>query len=200
MHGFLSRDGLPPAELGAIGRDEVKNYSAVIVTGTVTALVPNGSTGFWVLLAGGQRIPARRLLVTTGLRDELPDIPGLAERWGRTVAHCPYCHGYELGARRLGVLATAPISMHQALLVPDWAAPDSTTFFLNGAFEPDADELAALRARGVAVEREPVARVEDVPSGDGLRVLVRGGRAVDLAGLFIAPRTRLDDPVARALG
>jgi thioredoxin reductase len=145
MHGFLSRDGLPPAELGAIGRDEVKNYSAVIVTGTVTALVPNGSTGFWVLLAGGQRIPARRLLVTTGLRDELPDIPGLRERWARDVLHCPYCHGYEVRDRQLGVIGGGPGAVRYAQIVRQWT--HDLVYSPRPTCSPPANEPGSSPAR-----------------------------------------------------
>ena len=113
MHGFLSRDGLPPAELLAIGRNEVKNYGG----GTATELVPNGRTGFWVLLGDGQRISAWRLLVATGLRDELPDIPGLRERWARDVLHCPYCHGHEVRDRPLGVIGGGPGAVRYAQIV-----------------------------------------------------------------------------------
>ena len=104
MHGYLSRDGMPPAEFLANGRDEVTGYGGEIVAGTVADLVPDGRTGFWVLLEGGQRISTRRLLVTTGLRDELPAVPGLSERWARDVLHCPYCHGHEVRDQQLGVI------------------------------------------------------------------------------------------------
>lgn len=104
MHGYVSRDGMPPTELLATGRSEVRRYGGEIVSGTVTDLVPDGRTGFWVLLGDGQRISARRLLVTTGLPDELPTIPGLADRWARDVLHCPYCHWHEVRDRQLGVI------------------------------------------------------------------------------------------------
>jgi thioredoxin reductase len=104
MYGYLSRDGVVPAELVAAGRQEVTGYGGDIVPGTASDLVPDGRSGFWVLLADGNRISARRLLVTTGLRDELPDIPGLRDRWARDVLHCPYCHGHEVRDRPLGVI------------------------------------------------------------------------------------------------
>jgi thioredoxin reductase len=104
MHGYLSRDGMPPAKLLAAGRDEVRSYGGDIVEGTVTGLVPDDTNGFWALLDDGRRISARRLVVTTGLRDELPDVPGLRARWARDVLHCPYCHGHEVRDRQLGVL------------------------------------------------------------------------------------------------
>src|SRR5881396_4231629 len=90
LHGYLSRDGLPPGELLEFGRDEVRSYGCDILSGTTTELAADGHNGFRVLLADGQRISARRILVTTGLRDELPDIPGLRDRWARDVLHCPY--------------------------------------------------------------------------------------------------------------
>jgi thioredoxin reductase len=107
MHGYLSRDGIAPAELLAAGRDEVRNYGGDIVTGTATELTLDGPNGFLVLL-DRRRISGRRLLVATGLRDELPDIPGLHDRWARDVLHCPYCHGHEVRDRRLGVIGGSP--------------------------------------------------------------------------------------------
>ena len=108
MHGYLSRDGIPPGELLAAGRDEVKAYGGDIITGNATDLLPDREGQFWVHLDDGQRISARRLLVTTGLRDELPDVPGLRSRWARDVLHCPYCHGHEVRDRKLGVLGGNP--------------------------------------------------------------------------------------------
>ncbi|MDD0858063.1 NAD(P)/FAD-dependent oxidoreductase [Arthrobacter alpinus] len=121
MHGYLSRDGLAPAQLLSLGRDEVEGYGGEIIAGTVTELVPSGSTGFWVLLTDGQRIFARRLLVATGLRDVLPSIPGLADRWARDVLHCPYCHGYEVRDQELGVLGGSPETVRYAQIVRQWA-------------------------------------------------------------------------------
>src|SRR4051812_28883861 len=103
LQGFLSRDGMSPADLLARGREEVAGYGGQLVGGTVTAVRP-GDRGFQVTLADGSVLEARRLLVTTGLRDALPDIPGVRERWGRDLLHCPYCHGYEVRDQRLGVL------------------------------------------------------------------------------------------------
>ena len=94
MQGFLSRDGMPPAQLLEAGRQELEGYGGVIRQGAATELVRGGGSGFQVLLDDGDGVSARRLLVTTGLRDELPDIPGLGDRWARDVLHCPYCHGW----------------------------------------------------------------------------------------------------------
>ena len=126
VHGLLGREGMPPAELLARGRDEVRSYGGHLVTGEVTGAVREGD-GFAVSLVGGRVVHARRLLVTTGLVDELPDVPGLRERWGRDVLHCPYCHGWEVRDRAIGVLATTARSMHQALLFRQLSA--DVTYF-----------------------------------------------------------------------
>src|SRR4051794_23612414 len=122
MHGYLSRDGMAPAELLATGRDEVKSYGGQILEGTVAELVPDGGGGFSALLVGGQRLSTRRVLVTTGLRDELPDIPGLRDRWARDVLHCPYCHGHEVRDRQLGVIGGTPGSVRYAQIVRQWSS------------------------------------------------------------------------------
>ena len=108
MQGFLSRDGMPPGELLARGREEVSSYGGRIVAGTVEGISACPDGGFRVLFSGGRRVAARQVLVATGLRDELPDISGLRERWARDVLHCPYCHGHEVRDRPLGVLGTSP--------------------------------------------------------------------------------------------
>src|SRR6185437_10938414 len=121
VHGLLGRDGMPPAELLERGRAEVRSYGGEIVRGEVDGVDRDGDR-FAVRLAGGEIMHARRLLVTTGLVDELPEVPGLRERWGRDVVHCPYCHGWEVRDRAIGVLTTGPMSVHQTLLFRQWSA------------------------------------------------------------------------------
>ena len=106
MHGYLSRDGMSPAEFLEAGRREVASYGVELAEDRVTGAVPDGADGFHVPLAGGRTVHARRLVVTTGLVDELPDIAGVAERWGRDVLHCPYCDGWEVRDRPFGVIAS----------------------------------------------------------------------------------------------
>jgi thioredoxin reductase (NADPH) len=122
MHGFLSRDGLPPRELLAIARHEIEAYGGRIRDGRVDTAVRRPDGGFIVELADGTSLDCRKLLVATGLRDELPDIDGLAERFGRDVLHCPYCHGHEVRDQPLGVLGGSPNSLHQAQLVRQWSS------------------------------------------------------------------------------
>jgi thioredoxin reductase len=184
MHGYLSRDGLPPGDLVASGRDEVKSYGAEIATGTATGLVPNGRTGFWVLLEDGQRISARRVLVTTGLRDELPGIAGLRGRWARDVLHCPYCHGYEVRDRQLGVLGGAPGAVRYAQIVRQWTR-DLIYFTPPGTLT--TTERAQLTARAIGVVEGTIAQL--VIDDDALRgVQMNDGCVVPRDALFVPPR------------
>jgi thioredoxin reductase len=185
LHGYLSRDGMPPAELLAAGRTEVESYGGEIVTGTATDLVPDGHNGFWVLLADGQRISARRLLVTTGLRDELPDIPGLRDRWARDVLHCPYCHGHEVRDRQLGVIGGTPGAVRYAQIVRQWThdlvyftPPDTLT----------AADRTELLARAIGVIEGTIDQLV-IDDDDHLRGLqMRDGCVIPRDALFVPPR------------
>jgi thioredoxin reductase len=148
VHGLLGHDGVPPAQLLARGRDEVRGYGGQVVTSEVAAVRGDLDSGFTVIVAGGRAVRARRLLVTSGLVDELPDIPGLRERWGRDVVHCPYCHGWEVRDQAIGVLASGPRSVHQALLFRQLS--DDVIYFRRGTVLDDA-EAAQLAARGIRV-------------------------------------------------
>ncbi|MFE9107675.1 NAD(P)/FAD-dependent oxidoreductase [Actinomadura geliboluensis] len=147
MQGFFTRDGMPPAQLLETGRTEVRGYGGEIMSGTVERAAGNAADGFVLTLADGERLRGRRLVVTTGVTDVLPDVPGLQERWGREVQMCPYCHGWEVRDKRIVVLATSPNSVHQASLLRQWS-PDVT--FL-AAEAPTGDDAARLGARGVRV-------------------------------------------------
>ena len=184
VHGFLTRDGLPPAELAALGRAEVERYGGTVADGRVAAL--GGSRGaFTVALEDGRAFGARRLLVTTGLVDELPDVPGVRELWGTDVIHCPYCHGYEVRDEPIGVLHTSPRTLHVAQLFRQWS--DDVTLFLHTGPRPSADEAEVLAARGIATVAGEVAALE---IGDGrLRgVRLASGEVVPRRALVVGPR------------
>jgi thioredoxin reductase len=180
MHGFLSRDGMPPHDLVAAGRAEVAGYGGSLIDDTVVDVAP----GFHVRLAGGSSLHARRILVATGLRDELPDIPGVRERWGRDLLHCPYCHGYEVRDQPLGVLGGAPEAVQHALLVRQWS-PDIVLFPHTDAVGPAQREL--LTARGIRIVEGAVARL--VVGNDQLQgVELGGGTVIPRAAVFVRPR------------
>lgn len=184
MHGFLSRDGLPPGHLLAAGRQEVTGYGGEIVMGTVTDLLPDGRTGFWILLADGRRLSARRLLVTTGLRDELPDIPGLPQRWARDVLHCPYCHGYEVRDRQLGVIGGTPGAVRYAQIVRQWT--HDLVYFTSPDLLTNA-ERSQLVARAIGIVEGTIEQL--VIDGDRLHGVRMGdGSVVARDALFVPPR------------
>jgi thioredoxin reductase len=182
LQGFLSRDGMSPADLLARGREEVAGYGGHLVDGTVGAVRP-GEGGFVVTLADGSELAARRLLVTTGLHDALPDVPGVQERWGRDLLHCPYCHGYEVRDQQLGVLGGSADAVQHALVIRQWA--DDVVFFSQGTVL-SADERERLVARAIGVVDEPVTRL--VVEDDRLRgVELANGRVVPRDAVFVRP-------------
>jgi thioredoxin reductase len=192
-HGFLGQDGRAPEAIAADARAQLLAYPNVHWlqdTATGAERAPGGD-GFSVCTAG-TTLQARRLVLATGVADELPPLPGLAERWGRSVFHCPYCHGYELDRGRIGVLAWGPLALHHALMLPDWG---TVTLFLNDAFEPDEAQRAALSGRGVALVPGRVARLAGQAT-----VELQDGRRIDTDGLFTATTTRMASPIAEQLG
>lgn len=194
MHGYLSRDGMPPSELLAAGRAEVAGYGGELVDGTVEALTP----GFSVFLAGGKQLQARRLLLTTGLRDELPDVTGVSQRWGQDVVQCPYCHGWEVRDQPIGVLASQPASVHQALLVRQWS--DDVIFFAH-TYALSESERERLTARDVRVIDGTVSELvvhDDALQGVELAV---GSSIVPRTAMFVFPRfTARSEVLADGLG
>ncbi|WP_087874742.1 FAD-dependent oxidoreductase [Arthrobacter globiformis] len=183
VHGLLGRDGMSPLELLSRGREEARCYGAGIVDGEVTD-VSHAPHGFTVTLRSGDVLHGHRLLIATGLVDELPDIPGVRERWGRDVLHCPYCHGWEVRDRRIGVIASGPMSVHQALMFRQLS--DQVTFFAQD-HGLDAGDRARFDALGIAVITGRVAAVE-VQNDRITGVLLADGTPVDVEVVVVAPR------------
>lgn len=191
-HGFLTRDGQPAAAIAQEGRDQLAAYPTVRWHDGLATKAQAEGDGFRVELDDGRTVRAARLLLATGVRDELPPVPGLAERWGQSVFHCPYCHGYELDEGRIGVIASGPMSVHQAQMLPHWGR---VTLFTNGVCPLDEAQLADLDARGVQVEHTPVERI-----GDSATVVLADGRHMEMDGLFTFGRLHMASPVAEQLG
>ncbi|MFJ9779992.1 NAD(P)/FAD-dependent oxidoreductase [Amycolatopsis sp. NPDC101161] len=191
MHGFLSRDGLPPSELLKIGREELAGYGVEVLDDQVTRL----EAGFTAELASGRELTARRVLVATGVHDELPGIPGLRESWGTDAVTCPYCHGYEVRDQPLGVLGTEELSVEHALLVRQWS-PD-VVYFPHTAPLSEEDRTR-LDARGIRVVDGTVTAVR---REDGhLTGVELGTRFVPRVALFIRTRTVPHDELLHGLG
>lgn len=191
-HGFLSQDGSDPAEIAAIAKRQLQAYPTLTWLDDTAVDASGRNDAFVVTTAAGARYEARRLLLAVGVSDELPAVDGLRERWGRSVFHCPYCHGYELDQGAIGVIATGPLSVHQAQLLPEWG---TVTFLLNGALTLDGDARSALQQRGVSVETQAITRLQGHAD-----VLLADGRSLSFAGLFTASRNAPSTPVADALG
>ena len=183
-HGLIGFDGEAPAVIAARAREQVRAYPTVtFVEGDVTEARREGD-GF-VVRTTDATFASRKLILATGVRDELPEIPGLRERWGKTAFSCPYCDGYERKMGKLGVIASPEIAPHYATVVSQWGS--ETVLFA------DADPPA-----GVRVERDPIAEVRDAPAG--IEVVTRGGKRYELAGLFVGTHVRLPGDFARTLG
>ncbi|WP_066361809.1 NAD(P)/FAD-dependent oxidoreductase [Herbidospora mongoliensis] len=181
VHGLFAHDGASPAQLLARGRAEVESYGGHIATGSVVGVEP----GFTVTLADGRRVGARRLLVTTGLVDVLPEIAGLRERWGRDAVHCPYCHGWEVRDRAIGVLATSPMAIHQVMLFRQLS--DDVVLFTHTTGLPSEEQALELRALGVRVvpgEVEALEIADDRITG----VRLKDGTVVPRDAVAIATR------------
>mgnify|MGYP001241811162 CR=1 FL=1 len=185
MHNYLGREGTPPGEFLAIGRKEAESYGARIVDARVTGIERTGADGpFRLLLDGGDELWARRIVLATGLTDELADIPGLREGWGDYVLHCPYCHGYEVRDRPIGVLGTGPHAVRLALMLKKWSA--DLVHFPNGQ-EVTGEDRLRLEARGVQVVEGGIRGL--VADGTGLRgVELDSGTVVPREAVF-APST-----------
>jgi thioredoxin reductase len=191
-HGFLGQDGVPPGEIAANARRQLEAYPTLTwldarvdaVTGTVDEFIATTSDG------GSYR--GRRLLLATGVADQLPAVDGLAERWGQAVFHCPYCHGYELGQGRIGIIGASPLSIHQAELLTDWG---DVTLLVNGSVVLSQEARSSLERRGVTIEETPIDRIEGYAD-----VAMADGRRLSFAGLFTATRTAPASSLAEAMG
>ncbi|MCU1613308.1 MAG: thioredoxin reductase [Frankiales bacterium] len=197
VHNYLGREGTPPAELYARGREEVAGYGGDTVPGRVTGVTRREGGGFDVRLDQSRSVGAGRLLVTTGLVDELPDVPGVAERWGLDVLHCPYCHGHEVRDQPIGILGTSASGVHGALLWRAWS-PD-VTLFLHTAPALTEEQAEQLAARDIDVVAGRVAALE--VSGDRLTgVRLADGTVVPRSAVVVTARVAARAELLSALG
>ena len=196
-HGFLGQEGQSPAEIAQIGKDELRNYPTVqFVEGEAVQAKRQENGVFSVTLNSGATYSGDRLILAVGVVDRLPEIQGLADRWGKTVVHCPYCHGYELPMGKWGVLRTFEGSFHQAKLLLDWT--DEVVFFANGPNQITPEERAALTSLGIAIEEQPIAALTG--QNETLeRVELQDGKVLPLQALFLASKFSIGAPLAAQL-
>ena len=195
-HGFFGQDGSSPAAMIRTAREQVGAYPTVTFVTGVVADASKDDGRLLVALEDGAVHSGSRLLLAFGVSDVLPKIAGLAERWGQSVLHCPYCHGYEFSERRLGVLQLSPMSQHQALLISEWGP---TTFFLNGGSAPQDDVLEQFDQRGIAIESRSIGALLG-PGTDLSHVQLSDGTRLALDALYIGPQQYLNSPIAGQIG
>ena len=195
VHNLLGQEGISPLELVARGRADLEGYGGTVREGVAVSAERVGD-GYVVPLEGGEQVTARRLLVTSGLVDELPEVPGVRERWGHQVLHCPYCHGWEVRDQRIGVLATGPAAVHQALL---FSQLSDAVVVLEHAAPPSGKDRARLSATGVRVVGGVVTGLEG-PAGSLTGARLADGTLVELDAVVVAPRMVAASPVLDALG
>ena len=196
-HGLFGHDGQTPSAILAKARSQLSSYGTVKLTNRLATHATRTGEEFAVTVANGTVHTASRLILATGVRDDLAPIPGLQERWGVSVLHCFYCHGYEVAGRRLAVLATSDRALQTAILLPDWS--EHVTLFTNDALSLSPEQLAELRTRGVSVEAKPVvALLGESPVLSGVRL--DDGRIVPIDAVFTNPRTRMASSLAEQLG
>ncbi|MGU3292137.1 NAD(P)/FAD-dependent oxidoreductase [Williamsia sp. M5A3_1d] len=195
-HNVLTREGISPVELGALGRAEVEHYGGVVLGGTVVRV--DGDVGdFTVVLDDGRVVRARRIVVAAGVTDDLPDIPGLRDRWGRDVLHCPFCHGWEVRDQSIVVIATGATSAHQAHMFRQLS--DRVTIARNTAPEFDAETLEQLAARDIDIVDGAVAGM--VVADDRLvGVRLVSGEVIDCDAAVVATTGRVSGAVVESLG
>ncbi|WP_438749015.1 NAD(P)/FAD-dependent oxidoreductase [Pararhizobium sp. O133] len=195
-HGVLGHDGKSGAEILAEARAQLAAYPTVTFIEGEADSAEGVIDDFAVRIEGHGSIATRRVLLASGVEDRLPDIPGLRERWGKTVLHCPYCHGYEIGGGPIGVIATQPMSSHQAVVVADWG---DVTLFTNGMSEPDVATLDLLARRGVTLQPGAVVSVDGALDGPA-QVRLSNGRSIAVKALFITPDLHIRGSLAHNLG
>ncbi|KHK97433.1 thioredoxin reductase [Microbacterium mangrovi] len=196
MHGFLSRDGFPPAEMLQLARKEVAGYGVRLLPHAATTVRGDVESGFAIRTGDSIEVTARRIILATGVEDRLPAIPGVREAWGRFLLHCPYCHGYEVRDRPLAVFGGLPGAIQYALLIREWTS--DLTYLTNGV-TPSDDESRTLRARGISVRDGRITAL--LTDGDRFAgVRLDDGRTVAADAVFMRPTSRPRTEFVASLG
>lgn len=191
-HGFLGQDGIAPDRIAADAREQLAAYPELDWIDEEAGSLAGKRDAFEVITSEGKTWLGRRILFATGVEDRLPEIDGIGERWGKSVFHCPYCHGYELGKGQIGVLGSGPMSAHQAELLTEWG---KVTYFPNDTAMPDAQTRNTLEARQVTIEDTRIRRIEGKAD-----IILADGRNLSFAGLFVATQVTPASPLPASAG
>lgn len=195
-HGLLGHDNKPPADILAEGRAQLTPYDTVRFVSARADTVTGQPDDFSVRLADGTTLQTRRLLLSYGITDQFPAIEGFAECWGKSVIHCPYCHGYEYAAQRWGLVYSTPMSLHAPMLYADWT--HQLTLFTDGHDIPEI-ERGKLGKRGVTVVEGKVTAIRH-QNGQLSSVLTADGTITELDALFAHPRIKPSSDLHEQLG
>lgn len=190
-HGFLGQDGRAAADIAADGKEQLLRYPNAAWL-SAKALGIEIEEGTFLIQTETESVRGKRIILATGVVDTLPAVEGLQERWGKSIFHCPYCHGYELNAGDIGVIASGELSMHHAQMLPDWG---TVTLFTNQSFVLSDAQRQSLFERGVKIDENRIRRISghaDVEMGDG--------SIHRMNGLFTLSRTHMASPLAEQAG
>ncbi|MCH7336778.1 NAD(P)/FAD-dependent oxidoreductase [Acinetobacter sp. NIPH 2699] len=175
-HGFLTQDGTPASEIAQIGKQQLLQYKTVDWMDGSVKRIERKDDNFHLCIDGTHAVSAKRIIIATGVKDQLPEIKGLAERWGKRIFHCPYCHGYELNQGNIGIIASSEHSAHMAMMLPEWG---SVTFFLNG-HSLETEIQTQLIERGVVIEQRSITEINEKST-----VLLSDNERIKLDGIFV---------------
>lgn len=190
-HGFLTQDGSKAADIAVIAKQQLAQYSTVEWQDGQVERIKRSDDQIHICIDGKRAISAKRLIIATGIVDQLPEITGLQQRWGKSIFHCPYCHGYELNQGRIGVIYSSPLSLHLAQMLPDWG---DTTLLLNGQQLNEAEQQQ-LQARGVMIQAGLVEQITGHAD-----VVLQDGQLCTFAGLFVSTTMQIQQDWIRDLG
>jgi thioredoxin reductase len=195
-HGFLGQDGKNYASILDESIHQICRYPTVDYVTNEACTIHKGNVCFIVTSLDGQEHRSLRLVLATGLMDELPLIDGLQERWGKTVLHCPYCHGYEIVGSPIGVIASHPMSAHQAAIISDWGP---SIFFTQGKFKPTSEQKKQLFDKQIQIEQSPIVEIVGAPP-EIESVRLSDNRLLSISALFITPKIHMASSLAEQLG
>ncbi|MFC3902373.1 Thioredoxin reductase [Acinetobacter marinus] len=190
-HGFLTQDGTLASEIAEIAREQISRYSTVqFETGQVLDVAKSNDL-FHVCIDKIHAITAKRIIIATGVTDQLPEIQGLRERWGQSIFHCPYCHGYELNQGQIAVINSSEFSTHQAMMLPDWG---QVTFLSNGKNLTD-EERKQLASKNIPIIDDEIAEISEHAT-----INLQSSASQQFDGIFVSSATRILQDWIKALG
>jgi thioredoxin reductase len=196
-HNFITHDGRAPAEIAAIARQQVENYSTVTFLNDLAIYGARTNKGFEVKTASGDIFRAEKLILATGIRDILPSIPGLAECWGISVLHCPYCHGYEVRYERTGIVANGEAAFELAVLISNWTK--DLTVFTNGMATLTTSQTETLMKHRINIVEKPLEMLEHT-NGYLQRIILKDGTVYPLKSLYIRAPFGQHSEIPKLLG